>query len=905
MRLGLQMQHAQLQVQKLSYDYSYEILVLIASPLITKVGGTIYACPQIAFHSEVAAIADACRLNYTRKLQVNPEFASIKNISRAFSRSVHPIIIHFIGHGSRTADSHSHLVLEHETGSACHWRYRSIASLLRRQKRPPCQLAILNACYSAGLATLLVDAGVNHVISIEAADTILDYVAQLFTEYFYPGLLEGRTVLDCYEAAREACETTLQACQPAGVSDAHTEILKFLLLPEDSSLHNTSLDFGSETGEVIVLEHSTTNIPPYFSQPVIGRQIDLFHILQNIESPAAQRCLSIRGSGGIGKTVLAHYLGVWLIERNRWPDGIWWIPAAAKSDMEFIITYLAVLLSCASYTADHVLAALSKMKTLLIIDDVDDIIINARREFVEFVTALRVQTPTVCLFTSRLQLPGEVYAVEYFLSSIRTVDATTMFIDVAFAGPEMKAPTAANDCLVQIVSFLDGVPFAVRLAATHLRETQCGLKELYRRLVTQPRCTLHYRGSQVDRNSSLFRTLEISYSVLPVKAKALFAKAAIFPSGMRDALLTVLFGEQAIEMAETLYRYSLIEIVIGHQGRRFRFLEPVRQFALELWLEVPEHERNGVYSKALKFYRDSFGGTFDVKMVDGPDDIKEVMRAYLVEEVNIESVLKWALSGGENGDLANAGYLILHVLEFKWSCDQTWFGQKEDLLSLDGVGAAKSCFDYELEARLYLLRGQVREVCNRDVEALAEYGLAEKWAKTGESVEYLCMALISQARVLRKIEEEVAAAAKLRDAKVLCRIHSRALEELKVSLLLGEIYVRLNRLHRAKMLYLVVIRSKKSSVKQMREAKVGWTSVAIKKAHQRLSSGNIDVVGEEIRNAELYLNDVDEDDLKNLVSKLKEEYEVKRQGRGDGLSSVQRFGPPPPLPDGPGRQPKP
>jgi hypothetical protein len=76
--------------------------------------------------------------------------------------------------------------------------------LLGNLRRPPCQLAFLNACHSEGVAAELLTAGVAHVVAINAADTILDEAACCFAKRFYRTLLQRNTVQESFEDGRKA-----------------------------------------------------------------------------------------------------------------------------------------------------------------------------------------------------------------------------------------------------------------------------------------------------------------------------------------------------------------------------------------------------------------------------------------------------------------------------------------------------------------------------------------------------------------------------------------------------------------------------------------------------------------------------------------------------------------------------
>jgi len=165
---------------------------------------------------------------------------------------------------------------------------------------------------------------------------------------------------------------------------------------------------------------------------------------------------------------------------------------------------------------------------------------------------------------------------------------------------------------IEVLTFLDGHPFAIRLAATYLKEARCGLLELSGRLKSEPRRLLSFSSMVPDRKTSLFRTLELSFEILPPDVKLMFPTLGPFPSGLTDSLVRAVFGENAVTRLEILFRHSMIEIDERGRGRRFRFLEPVRHFALEILYESAQGRADPERARALEFYNDAFLELFRV-----------------------------------------------------------------------------------------------------------------------------------------------------------------------------------------------------------------------------------------------------------------------------------------------------
>jgi hypothetical protein len=137
------------------------------------------------------------------ELEIIVDVATSENLLKILNNKPKPLIIHYIGHGITNQEEVA-LLLENKVGIARPFGANELTMLLEGVKEPLCQLAVLNACHSGGLAKALVDSGVSHVIGINAEDSVLDTGARCFAKNFYRLLLnEDTTVLDNFLLARK------------------------------------------------------------------------------------------------------------------------------------------------------------------------------------------------------------------------------------------------------------------------------------------------------------------------------------------------------------------------------------------------------------------------------------------------------------------------------------------------------------------------------------------------------------------------------------------------------------------------------------------------------------------------------------------------------------------------------
>ncbi|CAE8655909.1 unnamed protein product [Polarella glacialis] len=150
-----------------------------------------------------------------------------------------PVFLHFAMHAGVSSGGASggcvsmepFLLLEDEAGASQPLPRRQLMQWLRRgldsEQKSLVSAVFLNCCYSEGVASAFMEAGVPHVICCRGK--VFDGACKTFTRAFYRSLAAGRQVFAAFEYAKESV-----ACAPqAGL---RAESSKFLLLPRQEDL---------------------------------------------------------------------------------------------------------------------------------------------------------------------------------------------------------------------------------------------------------------------------------------------------------------------------------------------------------------------------------------------------------------------------------------------------------------------------------------------------------------------------------------------------------------------------------------------------------------------------------------------------------------------------------------------
>ena len=564
------------QVTKQDNSFSNQILILFSAPLLNE---DLSPIENLSIQKEIEAIALVLEdISHPIAVEIVVKVATSQTLQDVLSSRVKPLIIHFIGHGMTDGNSTA-LVLENEVGITRSFSEDELAIALSNQKSP-CQLALLNACHSEKLAQAFVKAGVPHVIAVNADDQILDVAARCFSRRLYQALFNQDSVADGFLLSRNAIKIDDKLKKlfnsvtfEQGVN--FDEAFKFRLLPQ--TLHNQSLIIEpADSHQVIYPQWLNTNIPrddPNF----VGRRQEIHQVIKVLVE-SDKRCISLHGMGGIGKTAVSYAIGRWLHERDRYRDGVWFIPLRDTDSVGTLITKIKQSLELKSFALER---ELRNRRMFLILDDLDKLIEKESDELIEFLNSLLEQCPNIrLLLTSRDSLVRDIpYCHQEEVRSMGASETRQIFKKYAPSETEW----GNNDDLAEdfnlLVKFLDGYPLPIKLAASYMVETQSTLKMLREDLDIEPLEILDFYSPQQRKERSLRITLELSFKRLSVETQDIFPLLAFFPSGLSRDLARAIWGISGQNALNELLKFSMAEKSPTASDYRITLPEPARTYA--------------------------------------------------------------------------------------------------------------------------------------------------------------------------------------------------------------------------------------------------------------------------------------------------------------------------------------
>ena len=383
------------------------------------------------------------------------------------------------------------------------------------------------------------------------------------------------------------------------------------LLPASSLVNRGAflLPGFDEAGQIFQLVDPDlpSSFPPLLASPAvahnlpdartsfIGRDNDLKLVDELLRTG---RLVSLVGPGGAGKTRLAIEAG-WR-SLDEFPDGVWLAELAVLRDPAQVPAAVAKAvghhdplaeIGGPALVRDRLAAALGRRHVLLVLDNCEHVAGAAA----DLAAGLLSACPGLAVLATSRQSLGvagerliEVGSLDMpagdAAADVANSAAGSLFVERAQAVHprfELDPFTAAG--VAEVCRRLDGLPLAIELAAAWARLlTAAQIAERLEETLSLP-AGGHGRE---ERHQTMRAALVWSYDLLTDDEQMLFRRLAVFRSGfILEAAAVVAPGvsDDILSVLGGLVDKSLVTPVDGPGGqRRFRLLEPVRQFAAEL-----------------------------------------------------------------------------------------------------------------------------------------------------------------------------------------------------------------------------------------------------------------------------------------------------------------------------------
>ncbi|GGP64947.1 AfsR/SARP family transcriptional regulator [Saccharothrix coeruleofusca] len=361
-------------------------------------------------------------------------------------------------------------------------------------------------------------------------------------------------------------------------------------------------------GPITTATRVRTNLPARVNE-LIGRDRAVVQVRALLE---AGRLLTLTGMGGVGKTRLA--LEVAERVAGEHPDGVWLVelaavdpaaPADRDGGYSPVANQVAEALGIRDETVNEggvvplpvrLADALRAKQMLLVLDNCEHVVDEVA---VLAVDLLRAAPGLRLLATSQvplgiagerlwtvppLALPDPAAAGDP--AQVARAGAVRLFLARVAAGvPGFRLDRTNAEAVESICRRLDGLPFALELAATRVRSL--GVHEVAHRL--EDRFALLRAGGRdaPARQQTLRAAIDWSWELLAEDERAVLRRLSVFSGGATlEAAERVCAGggvapDEVVDLVARLVDRSLVNAADGPGGRRFWLLESVAAYAAD------------------------------------------------------------------------------------------------------------------------------------------------------------------------------------------------------------------------------------------------------------------------------------------------------------------------------------
>ncbi len=406
---------------------------------------------------------------------------------------------------------------------------------------------------------------------------------------------------------------------------------------------------------------------------VIGRNVAVEDVRALVER---HRLVTVAGAGGIGKTTVA--IAATDLVGPVMKDGAVYVELAAVSDAALVASAIASALGVRAASGDPIsqIVELVGGKEILLVLDNCEHVIQRTAEVAEHLLSRTASLKILATSREPLRVRGEQ---SYRLGPLG-VPAEDADLDaraaLGYAAVELfveRARSAADfhvfgdddvRPVVQICRQLDGLPFALELAAAQIHGL--GFANLAARL--GDRFALLTRGwrTALPRQQTLRATLDWSFELLTPREQVLFSRLGVFADMFPfEAAVAVCLGpdegeHDLLDQLANLAEKSMLVIDTSREVVRYGLLESAKAYALERLQSSGEFE--AVASRRAQALHDLFAAARQQWTFEATRGWLEAHRHWLAD---VRASLAWAFA--EDQDVELGASLLLETA-------QLWIG---------------------------------------------------------------------------------------------------------------------------------------------------------------------------------------------------------------------------------------
>ena len=390
-------------------------------------------------------------------------------------------------------------------------------------------------------------------------------------------------------------------------------------------------DLPSEFPPLATLETFNHNLPVQLTS-FIGRERELAEAQAKLTSA---RLLTLIGPGGTGKTRLS--LQIAGEQLPNFKDGVWLIELAPVSDPALLVSTIASVFELREVQniqpVSILLDYLRNRQLLLILDNCEHLV----EASAQITNQLLHVCPNLKIIASSREALGIDGETVYRVPSLLDDEATRLFVERATKADSRFKRTEHNAAYIaQICSRLDGIPLAIELAAARVKLFTP--EQIAERLDDRFKLLTGGSRTALPRQQTLRALIDWSYQTLNQTEQRALRQLAVFSGGWSfDGAEAVIGQDEAMEGLLGLVNKSLVNVEEQEGEARYRFLETIRQYAMEKLVESGETvaARDRHLDYVLNLAGQMQQGMLVAENIEALDQLE-------LEHDNLRAALEWA-----------------------------------------------------------------------------------------------------------------------------------------------------------------------------------------------------------------------------------------------------------------------
>jgi predicted ATPase/class 3 adenylate cyclase len=403
------------------------------------------------------------------------------------------------------------------------------------------------------------------------------------------------------------------------------------------------------------------NLPQQLTS-FVGRDQEMAEVKKLL---AANRLVTLLGTGGAGKTRLALQVAVEVLQEFK--DGVWLVELASLTEPDRIAQAIALALRLKEEQGRAMIETLTDYlrdrSLLLVLDNAEHLvsavagitdnllrscrnlrILATSREVLGIGGEVAWRVPSLSLPDMRFLRTAATQIVPEMLKyeSVRLFVERASIINSAFEFTPRNAFAVAQVC-----KRLDGIPLAIELAAARIKVMT--VEQVAQRLDDRFRLLTGGSRTAMPRHQTLRAAIDWSYDLLPENERTLLRRLSIFSGGWTMEAAEAICSGGEVEEWEILDLLSHLvdkSLVISEElngSARYRILESIRQYGRDRLMDADETSTLG--EKHFHYYLD-MAESAEPKL-QGPDQ-KLWLEQLEEEHDNFRSALQWRRTGEAN-----------------------------------------------------------------------------------------------------------------------------------------------------------------------------------------------------------------------------------------------------------------